>query len=66
MVEHEFSVEITNSKAIKLAVKKSSGVGLQNIEKRLEMLYPENYKIEVKDHDVEYEVRLTLNIRNDD
>lgn len=66
LVGSELSVEITNSKPNTPIVKKSKGVGLQNIKERLEMLYPGNFKIEVRDDATYYEVRLTLNIKSND
>lgn len=65
LVERELSVEITNSKAEELS-DHEKGIGLANMEDRLKILYPSNYKIEINDGATEYEVRLTLTIKHND
>lgn len=40
----------------------SSGIGLQNVKRRLELSYPDNFELEVEDTTEEYCVRLKLNL----
>ncbi|MDB5260914.1 MAG: sensor histidine kinase [Adhaeribacter sp.] len=39
-----------------------SGIGLQNMKRRLELSYPNQYKLQVKDQPERYEVQLNLNL----
>jgi two-component system, LytTR family, sensor kinase len=41
---------------------KSSGIGIANTRKRLEMLYPDKYKLEIKNNGKEFRVRLLLDL----
>lgn len=61
LVENEISAEIRNSK-ISDQEKKSAnkGIGLENIAKRLQILYPGAHKMEILEDDYSYELRLTL------
>jgi hypothetical protein len=38
------------------------GIGLKNVKKRLDLLYKNNYKLDIKQSDVDYEVSLTLTL----
>ena len=40
----------------------SSGIGIANTRKRLEMLYPDKYKLEIKNNGKEFRVRLLLDL----
>ena len=42
--------------------KKVGGLGLKNIRRRLELLYPENHQLEIKDERLKYTVKLTLTL----
>ncbi len=58
------SVTIENSKhAVMPGVhtKKSGGIGLVNVKRRLDLLYPDNYSLEVSDSPTTYKVELKLN-----
>ena len=42
----------------------SGGIGIENIRKRLQLLYPDQYDLQIKnDHD-KFEVRLKINLEN--
>ncbi|HAO47988.1 MAG TPA: sensor histidine kinase, partial [Runella sp.] len=40
----------------------SSGIGLQNVKRRLELSYPDSFELEVENTTDEYCVRLKLNL----
>lgn len=44
----------------------TSGIGLENVQKRLEMLYPNAHSLEISEHDYTYEVRLSLQLTTTD
>lgn len=62
---HELDFNIINSKpAVKQAATKDDvgGIGLENIRKRLQLLYPEKHSLTINDHSTEYAVNLHLNL----
>lgn len=58
-----FSVKNSHSKQEK-SFDKNSGFGLDNVRKRLELLYPGAYKLEVEEHDHSYTVMLQVKNNN--
>ena len=65
----EISLRIDESNTLKLIIRNTKGqdvnsvgrgIGLENVRKRLALLYPEKYALDVKDQDSWYEVNLTL------
>ncbi|MFA6944877.1 MAG: histidine kinase [Pedobacter sp.] len=61
LVEDELSAEIRNSKISDPAKKSANnGIGLENIAKRLQILYPGAHTMEIIEDDLSYELRLTL------
>jgi sensor histidine kinase YesM len=40
----------------------NSGIGLENVKKRLELIYPDKYKLEIEDSDDKFIVRLLLDL----
>lgn len=40
----------------------SNGIGLENVQKRLELLYPMAHQLDIKDRDNRYEVRLSIDL----
>jgi two-component system, LytTR family, sensor kinase len=63
--EMELDFCIKNSKPINKNGKKINGVGgigLENIRKRLNLLYPQKHVLEIQDEDDEYEVNLHLTL----
>ena len=63
--EDEIIFSVTNSKQapsrkIALPLKKSGGIGLQNVMRRLDLIYPGRYKLEIQDNESEYNLHLHL------
>ena len=56
----DFMVE--NSKEDSIAVEKSGGIGLQNVKRRLELLYPGKYDLNIQDQAEVYKVHLKLHV----
>lgn len=53
--------ETTNS--VKISNKDdSSGIGLKNIYRRLDLLYPDNYTLEIQHNNIQYHVSLRINL----
>lgn len=64
-VENGIHFFVKNSKSVKSKKKKHKGIGLQNIKKRLNLLYKERYSLTIEDNAYFYETRLYLNLRNE-
>lgn len=62
----EVLIEVFNTKAEKSnildAKKKSGGIGLENVKRRLNLLFSENYKLEILNKTDIYRVKLTLDL----
>jgi len=55
---------VSNSKVpdSKKTVHEKSGIGLQNVQRRLDLSYPDKYKLETEDTEQHYWVKLTLDL----
>ena len=63
--DHSVEVDIENSKSPTLpspSGKKSGGIGLVNVRRRLDLLYPDNYNLDIKNNPNTYHVNLKLNL----
>jgi sensor histidine kinase YesM len=64
--EDHIKLKIENSKAPTLPAqnhnKKSGGIGLKNIKRRLNLMYPSNYYLDIKDNPDHYKVNLSINL----
>ena len=58
----ELTFHVANKKGATLNEKKdeSSGIGLANVNRRLELLYPSNHELVIKESDSEFEITLTI------
>ena len=61
--EKELTFHVANKKGAVLHEKKdeSSGIGLANVRRRLELLYPTNHSLIIKDSESDFEITLTIN-----
>ena len=55
-----FFVSNSNHASLKIEHNKSCGLGLQNVHKRLELIYPHKYKLQIKPTEHTYEMKLIL------
>jgi len=62
ITEHRIQFIVTNAfDATKNRVKdETSGIGLENVKRRLELIYPDDYKLEISTKDNRYKVELTI------
>jgi len=59
----QINFKIANSiPSIALVKDKTSGIGLENAKRRLELLYPQKYKLEINEMPQEFLVRLSINL----
>jgi LytS/YehU family sensor histidine kinase len=62
---HELSIKVENSKSPSMpntTGKRSGGIGLINVKRRLDLLYPNKYKLDVETSPTVYKVNLTLKL----
>lgn len=57
----EFFLMVQNTK-VKTSVKEYSGFGIDNVKKRLNLLYPNKHELEIRDEGTSYIVNLKLNL----
>jgi sensor histidine kinase YesM len=63
--ENKLLLRILNSKpaqARKSPDKTSGGIGLENVQRRLNLLYPSQYKLDIEDNEKEHIVELSLDL----
>jgi LytS/YehU family sensor histidine kinase len=62
--DYNFYFKVKNSKAqsSENSIETDSGIGLKNVTKRLELIYPENYILDIVDSDDTYEIELKLKL----
>lgn len=60
--DRECIYTVENSKALLMSNTEKSGIGLQNVTRRLELSYPEQYEIKVEDKPDVYFVKLTITL----
>ncbi|MDF9831235.1 histidine kinase [Parabacteroides sp. PF5-6] len=57
---NQLYLDIENSRSDKPVKKKSTGIGLENVKARLEILYGQRYSLTIKESDALYQVKLKL------
>ena len=64
MEEKELTFSIINNKgkAINIPGKHENGIGLENIRKRLNLIYPGKHRMEVTDFESQFEVALNIHL----
>lgn len=62
LVEKELSLQVANSKPERKKEYNPCGIGLQNVKKRLELLYHNRYQLQVSENEQNYEVNLNLKL----
>ena len=65
--KNSLTFEVSNKVNRQFLEKKdeASGIGLANVKRRLELLYPENHQLIIKDQDDYYKIKLVI-IRKDE
>lgn len=62
----ELTFEVENSKSyIKRTTASNSGIGLDNVKKRLNLLYPNKHRLIINETDYVYHSKLIINLSND-
>jgi two-component system, LytTR family, sensor kinase len=56
------SIKVKNSVNTNADKDKTSGIGLQNVKRRLELLYPNKYRLELRQSDTEFYIDLRIDI----
>jgi LytS/YehU family sensor histidine kinase len=59
--DNTFLLVVQNTK-VETSIKEISGFGIDNVKKRLSLLYPNNHELEIKNEDTYYIVNLKLNL----
>jgi two-component system, LytTR family, sensor histidine kinase AlgZ len=62
IVDNELIYVVENSKTNGAEQTEKSGIGLANVRRRLELLYPRRHELKVEDHADRYYIELKLNI----
>jgi len=63
--DNKFVFNIENSKKKKKNKLVNGGVGLQNIQQRLELIYPKKHRLQIDDNEDFFSVRLEVNFKNE-
>lgn len=58
----QFNFTIENSREAERTTERHGGIGLNNVKRRLELLYPENYDLQISNSETVYRVDLKLKI----
>lgn len=58
--ENELVLEVVNSKPTSSPTESTKGIGIANVIKRLDILYPSRYQLDITDKDAQYRVSLIL------
>jgi len=61
--DNDLTLQVENSKPLNIRTSNGYGVGLENVVKRLELLYKNNYRLQLEDKDGVYFASLTLGMK---
>ena len=66
--DNSISFEVKNFKKKILSpdLSNSSGIGINNVKRRLNLLYPENYDLKIISTNEYYQIKLNINISNNE
>lgn len=62
VASHELHFECRNPKARRVLEKRTGGIGLQNIRRRLELLFDRRFRLDLEDGEDTYTVKLTFDL----
>jgi LytS/YehU family sensor histidine kinase len=65
--QNELNLELSNSKPLAGMELKNNenyqgGIGLQNVNRRLRLMYPDKHSMEIKETDIDYKVNLKIDL----
>lgn len=60
--DFEFHIKNNQGKSDDLKLEKFKGIGLQNVKRRLELLYPQKHQLEIEDNEKVFSVKLKLDL----
>ncbi|WP_171595913.1 sensor histidine kinase [Marinifilum caeruleilacunae] len=63
-VDNSLIFQIKNPLGLGRKSQKNGGIGIDNLRKRLDLIYPEQYGLEIRESEQDYEVELSLMILN--
>ena len=64
--ENNLTLKVSNYISLKEKSNPNSGIGIQNIESRLNLLYPKSYILKIEEIDNLYKVELSLKLKNNE
>lgn len=59
------ALQIKNSKGAKVETGEASGIGLENVKKRLELIYGQDYNLDIFDHNDDFSIHLSIPLSHD-
>lgn len=60
---NELQLQVYNVSSLQNAIKRDSGIGLENIQNRLNLLYPNSHKLEIVGEKKSFEVNLKIKLK---
>lgn len=60
---NELHLEVYNVSSLQNAIKRNPGIGLENIQNRLNLLYPNSHNLEITSDKKSFEVKLKINLK---
>ena len=60
---NELHLQVYNVSSLQNAIKRDSGIGLENIQNRLNLLYPNSHNLEITSDKKSFEVNLKINLK---